>query len=56
MKTAIAASYRLGVLGYGAGMALTLFGDVPAGLLFVSTAGLLAGALFLTSALGVRPR
>lgn len=47
MKTPIAASYRLGILGYGTGMALSLFGEVSAGLLFVSTAGLLAGALFL---------
>jgi hypothetical protein len=50
MRTAIAASYRLGILGYGAGMTLSLFGEVPAALLFVTTASLLAAALFLTSA------
>ena len=50
MSTRVAASYRLGILGYAAGMAVTLLGDVPAGLAFVSAAGLVAGALFLTSA------
>lgn len=56
MKTPVAASYCLGILGYGTGMALSLFGEVPAGLLFVSAAGLVAGALFLTSACAARPR
>lgn len=45
METPIA-SYRLGVLGYGIGMAFSLLGHVPTGLAFLSAAGLLAGALF----------
>jgi len=42
----MAASYLLGILGYGLGMALSLLGHVPAGLLALCAAGLLAAALF----------
>ena len=41
------ASYKLAALGYGVGMALSVAGELPAGLLFITTTGILAAALFL---------
>jgi hypothetical protein len=56
MKTPVraAASYRVIVLGYAAGMVLSVLGHVPAGLLFITTAGLAAGALFVSEVLSAR--
>ncbi len=45
------ASYRVIVLGYSVGMVLSLLGHVPAALLFITTAGLAAGALFVSEVL-----
>ncbi len=46
----IAASYRLAILGYGAGMILSMLDHVPAGLVFMATAAAVAGALFSVQA------
>jgi hypothetical protein len=45
-RARIGASYVLGMLGYGLGMAFSLLGEVPAGLLLLSTTCVLAIALF----------
>ena len=45
------ASYRVIVLGYSVGMVLSVLGHVPAALLFITTAGLAAGALFVSEVL-----
>jgi len=42
------ASYWLGIAGYGAGMALSLLGYVPVGLLFIVGTGIVATALFFS--------
>ena len=41
------ASYRLGIIGYAAGMVLSLLGEVPAGVIVVTAASLAAIALFV---------
>jgi hypothetical protein len=56
MRATTGACYRLAVLGYAVGMAVSALGEVPTGLAFVAAAGVIAMGLFFTSALGVRPR
>jgi hypothetical protein len=52
MSAGVAASYRVGVLGYALGMAISALGDVPTGLLFLGATSLGAITLFVAS--GVR--
>lgn len=47
--------YGVCLLGYGAGMTLTMTGNVTAALLVLCAAGLAAAALFARSS-GARPR
>jgi hypothetical protein len=50
VSTAVAASYRVAVLGYALGMSVSALGDVPTGLLFLGATSLGAIALFVVSA------
>jgi hypothetical protein len=46
MRKLVTASYVLGVLGYGLGMALSMAGQTPAGLLLLGTTMGAAAVLF----------
>lgn len=48
MTVGVAASYRLGVLGYGVGMALSVTGDVGIGLALLTTTSIAAIVLFIS--------
>lgn len=47
MTVGVAASYGLGALGYGAGMALSVIGDVGIGLALITTTSIAATVLFI---------
>jgi hypothetical protein len=47
MSVQIAASYKLAILGYVAGMTFSALGEMPIGLLLITAASLVAATLFI---------